>query len=146
MADVLKDMFKGRIEVHFGDSTKTVPEAKANGVLPLCDLIFVDGGHNYPVAKADLFNFGTHANPDNLVIFDDYPTAWGASFGKAWEELLVRGDELLKVKPLDLKSVKDKSPENLSRMLGIVELMRCSIDSIGGLERAFTFGKYVSKV
>lgn len=144
MAEVLKDMFKERIEVHFGDSTKTVPENKANGVLPLCDLIFVDGGHIYPVAKADLLNFGTHSNPENVVIFDDYPTGWGASFGKAWEELLVRGEDRTKVKPLDAKSMKDKSPEALSQMLGIVEQMRCTVDSTG-LERAFTFGKYVSR-
>lgn len=135
-------MFEGRIEVHFGNSMKTVPEAKANGILPLCDLIFVDGGHTYPVAKADLFNFGIHSNRENVVIFDDHPTGWSGSFGKAWEELLVKGEDNINVKPLDVKSMSVKSPEALSKMLGIVEQMRCAV---GGPNRAFSFGKYVSR-
>ena len=74
-----------------GDSTKTVPKLVEEKKLPLCDVAFVDGGHVYPVARADMANFATHMSKDNLIIFDDYPTNWGVSFGKAWEEVLTGG-------------------------------------------------------
>lgn len=39
-----------------------------------CDVLIVDGGHSYDVAKADLHNFHQMANPErHLVIVDDVP-------------------------------------------------------------------------
>ncbi|ESN98381.1 hypothetical protein HELRODRAFT_192900 [Helobdella robusta] len=92
----LKGLQGERLTVRFGDSTVEVPKAISEGKLPLCDLMFVDGGHTYPIARADLLNFARHSNEDNLIIFDDYPTDWGKAIGRAWQELLIskeRADE-----------------------------------------------------
>lgn len=89
MAVRLGEMFPGRIAVHFGDSSATVPEFFRQNPALRCDLMFVDGGHTYKVAKADLDNFAKVANKvNNVIILDDYPTNWGVEFGVAWEELV----------------------------------------------------------
>ena len=93
-----------RLHLTLGDSTITVPKTIADRVMPLCDVAFVDGGHVYAVAKADIGNFGNHMSKDNLIIFDDYPTNWGMAFGKAWEEVL-SGKKLRKWEAIDFEGV-----------------------------------------
>jgi hypothetical protein len=57
-----------------------------------CDLLFIDGGHSYEVAKADIENFKALATEDSLVIMDDTDApdvrvAWGeATQGVVKEE------------------------------------------------------------
>ena len=54
MAQYLNETFPGRLYVHFGDSTVTVPQFIRENPNFRCDFILVDGGHTYEVAKADL--------------------------------------------------------------------------------------------
>ena len=92
MARYLNETFPGRLFVHFGDSTVTVPQFIRENPNFRCDFILVDGGHTYEVAKADLDNLMPIASPDmNVIMFDDYPTDWGQKFGKAWEEIILTG-------------------------------------------------------
>jgi len=56
-----------------------------------CDLIYVDGGHTYDVALADMLNLGSLASDvagGAVIMFDDYPsTMFDWSFGAAWEDM-----------------------------------------------------------
>ena len=118
MARIVSDMFPGRFFIHFGDSVKSVPEFISQSPNYTCDLLFIDGGHSNDVAKADIWNFASIANlKNNLVIFDDYPTAWGIEFGLEWE--------------------------NSIRLGFIEEAMRCHY--IPNLQRGFTIGRVVKR-
>ncbi|MEU7531008.1 class I SAM-dependent methyltransferase [Saccharothrix sp. NPDC042600] len=88
--------YPGRHELVVGDSTATVPAY--GGARP--DLVFVDGGHTFEIAYADLVNARRLARPGALVVVDDvipwYP--WGVGPHRAWtaavEEGLVEPVEL----------------------------------------------------
>jgi len=91
MAAFLHRLFPRRFFIHFGDSTKTVPEFAHTHPDHRCDFIYVDGGHTYAVAIADLQNLAAMADVDagNVIMFDDYPTlkAFPRPFGWAWEDM-----------------------------------------------------------
>ena len=91
MSEYLRSEFPSRFFVHFGDSTQTVPEFVRARPHHRCDFIYVDGGHTYPVAMADLLNLAAMANVEagNVIMFDDYPTlkAFPRPFGWAWENM-----------------------------------------------------------
>mmetsp|Transcript_60287 Transcript_60287/g.113758 ORF Transcript_60287/g.113758 Transcript_60287/m.113758 type:complete len:271 (-) Transcript_60287:49-861(-) len=56
--DYLWEQFgKERLTLTVGDSTKTIPAAIQAGNVS-CDVAFVDGGHSFEVASADIKNFG----------------------------------------------------------------------------------------
>lgn len=50
-----------------GDSTETLP--KKIDQLPTMDLIFIDGGHDYPTVKSDWNHAKKLMDPDTLVFF-----------------------------------------------------------------------------
>lgn len=90
MNQTLVDIFSSdRLILTLGSSDKTIPQALYDGVMPLCDLIYVDGGHVYNVAKSDIVYLASHASPESIIVFDDYPTTKGMEFGKAWEEAIL---------------------------------------------------------
>ena len=61
------------------------------------DLIFIDGGHEYSIAKADMTNCRNLAHKDTILILDDtiYTPGWELSFTKGptavWLEFLKDG-------------------------------------------------------
>lgn len=69
----LSAKFPGRLEVIWGDSVKTLPEFIRCHPEIQCDLVFVDGGHSFEVAMADLESGAAMARPGNttLVLVDD---------------------------------------------------------------------------
>lgn len=89
--------YPGRHTLIIGDSTVTVPEYIASGVQRKFDLIFIDGGHSYEVAAADLRNCAALAGEDTIVIMDDtvYTKGWEAAYTtgptQAWKEYLLEG-------------------------------------------------------
>lgn len=91
MAAFMRHHFPQRFFAHFGDSTLTVPKFAQKHPHHRCHLMFVDGGHTYSVAMADLLNLAAMAdvNGGNVIIFDDYPTlkAFTRPFGWAWEDM-----------------------------------------------------------
>ena len=56
-----------RLIIHQGDSLKTVPATP----LPRCDLVHVDGKHNYENTLHDFLNLLPRASPHAVFLFDD---------------------------------------------------------------------------
>ena len=73
-----------RIEVVFGLSEETVPAAEPLG----CDLVFIDGGHQFSVARADILNCRRHANPYAVLVVDDINQEM---VGRAWDSVEAMG-------------------------------------------------------
>jgi len=80
-------MYPNRHNLILGDSTITVPLYTGS-----FDVIFIDGGHDYDVAKKDIENCMRFAHKDTIVIVDDtiYTEGLKASYTigptKAWTE------------------------------------------------------------
>jgi len=66
-----------RHKLVIGDSTKTIPLYQTDIKY---DLIFIDGGHSYEVAKADLLNCKRFAHSETIVMMDD------TMYNKNWEQ------------------------------------------------------------
>ena len=84
--------YPGRHTLIVGDSTQTVWKYKNDNPNKRFDLIFIDGGHTYDVAKVDIVHSSGLAHSDTNVIVDDimYVNGWEAGWTvaptKAWEE------------------------------------------------------------
>lgn len=77
--EIIDEHFPGRHTLVIGDSKETVPAQNED-----FDLVFIDGGHDYETAMADLKNF---AKPGRMVMFDDIVEAsWAQDCVRAWRE------------------------------------------------------------
>ena len=86
MAELLSNMFAGRLTLTWGDSTETLPRFHEQNPDIRCDLVSVDGGHSFEVAQADINNFRRMANRKNVLVFDDYPAPmFDPVLGPIWE-------------------------------------------------------------
>lgn len=90
--------FPGRFELILGDSTESLPKFRKQNPHIKCDIISIDGGHTYDVAKADFINFKSMSSKRNIVVFDDWPQIWypndkwtPVTSGPVWEELEENG-------------------------------------------------------
>ena len=94
--------FPNRHTLIYGDSRSTVPEFKKRNPDLYFDLVFIDGGHDYEIAKADLLNMRPLCTENTVVIMDDLLPwrRWGKGPTRAWTEAIregiVRQDELFK--------------------------------------------------
>jgi predicted O-methyltransferase YrrM len=84
-------LYPGRHLLITGDSRQSVP--KFMEVYPEeahFDVIFIDGGHDYDIAKSDLDNCLKMASENTLIIMDDIVTGqqyqWTEGPSKVWEE------------------------------------------------------------
>ena len=94
MADYMRSAYPGRFQIVWGNSNESVPkfakEAHNSGLMITCDLIIVDGGHDYEEAIADLRNMRAFArSPRHLLVIDDTPcmASWCVGPGKAWQAM-----------------------------------------------------------
>jgi predicted O-methyltransferase YrrM len=85
--------FPGRHELVLGDSTIMVPQYRAEHPEAVFDLAFIDGGHDYDVASADLRNCHPLVATDGLVVMDDLLDwkSWGTGPTRAWAEVCDEG-------------------------------------------------------
>ena len=83
--------YPNRHTLIIGNSLSTVPEyfKKENKKF---DLIFIDGGHNYNVAKGDILNCKNLAHDKTIVVIDDtinnknWLAHWNIGPNRAWKE------------------------------------------------------------
>ena len=80
--EFIDSFYPNRHTLILGDSTKTIPKYETDIKF---DLIFIDGGHSYEVAKTDLLNCKRFAHKDTVVIMDD------TMFRKEWEMEYTKG-------------------------------------------------------
>jgi predicted O-methyltransferase YrrM len=64
-------MFPGRHTLIIGDSTISIPKFTRDHPDTRFDLLFIDGGHEYEVAMADIKNCKHLAHKDSIFILDD---------------------------------------------------------------------------
>ncbi len=90
---IIDRKFPGRHTLIYGDSTETVPKFFTQNPGVKFDLIFIDGGHEYDVARADIINTRLLAHPDTLVIMDDLIPwlPWGKGPVRAWDDAIREG-------------------------------------------------------
>ena len=95
--EYIDKMYPNRHSLILGDSTVSVPKYINDNPGKTFDLIFIDGGHEYIIANADLENCKKLANKDTIVIIDDtcYTTGWQLDYTlgptKTWTEHLDNG-------------------------------------------------------
>ncbi len=84
--------FPGRHELVFGDSRETLPRF-ADERPERFDFFFIDGGHDYEVASADIRNARSVCREGAAIVMDDLVPwlPWGAGPTRAWEEALAAG-------------------------------------------------------
>jgi len=72
LLEVKAKLEKTRCKFRFfkGDTAKTLP--KATGILPMMDLIFIDGDKSYKVAKSDWENSRTLMHDETAVFVHNY--------------------------------------------------------------------------
>jgi predicted O-methyltransferase YrrM len=90
---LIDQRFPRRHTLISGDSRTTVPAFKARYPALRFDLVFIDGGHDYEVAKADIINMKPLCTQKTLVIMDDL-TPWlvhGVGPTRAWTEAIQEG-------------------------------------------------------
>lgn len=86
----IDEKYPGRHEMVWGDSTITIPKFETRPF----DLIFIDGGHEVEVARADIMNCMRFAGPETVVIMDDviYEHTLAAKYTvgptRAWMEFI----------------------------------------------------------
>jgi predicted O-methyltransferase YrrM len=123
--DLIDQQFPGRHELIKGDSRQTVPEYAAANPGVVFDLFYIDGGHDYDVAKADIVNGASLCGPRTIVLMDDLEPAhdWGAGPARAWQDAIADGtvEQTLLVEagfPLTGIRLDDVDPTSLVWALG----------------------------
>jgi predicted O-methyltransferase YrrM len=111
---VIDRLFPSRHTLILGDSTVTVPNYISQNSEKVFDVIFIDGGHDYHIANADLENCRKLANKDTIVILDDtmYTNGWKQHYTigptKAWTEH-IRDNKIIEIDHIDYCNGKGMS-------------------------------------
>jgi predicted O-methyltransferase YrrM len=88
--------YPNRHRLIFGDSRKTIPIYLENNKNTKFDIIFIDGGHQYEIAKTDIDNCFKLAHKDTIVILDDtiFTAGWEQEYTlgptKIWKEYVAQ--------------------------------------------------------
>lgn len=80
-----------------GDSKVTLPKYISENPDVKYDVIFIDGGHDYPTCKSDLHNCMKLAHKDTIVMVDDtmhtpkWSVHWNVEVTQMWNESVSAG-------------------------------------------------------
>lgn len=94
VVDIAKEFvdaqYPGRHELVLGDSASSVPRYRAQNPDVAFDIVFIDGGHEYEQARADILNMRALSHPGTSVIVDDLTPWlwWGEGPTRAWTEAI----------------------------------------------------------
>lgn len=85
--------FPGRHTLVRGDSTVTLPDFAQKYPDTRFDMAFIDGGHAYEVAQADIRNMQPLCREGAAVVMDDLTPwyYWGEGPARAWTEAVTDG-------------------------------------------------------
>tara|TARA_B100000900_G_scaffold285393_1_gene244586 strand:- start:3199 stop:3792 length:594 start_codon:yes stop_codon:yes gene_type:complete len=89
----IDEKYPDRHELIWGDTQNTIPDFISSGNTKLYDLIFIDGGHEYNIAKNDIINCKHLAHSKTIVLMDDtlnnknWMKHWNYGPTRAWNEL-----------------------------------------------------------
>ena len=87
--ELLQHSFPNQLTLIMGDSTVTVPKFIRERPEQKCNIIFVDGGHDFETASADISNMAALANQTyHRLIVDD--ANWG-EVRQAWDKAIDTG-------------------------------------------------------
>ncbi len=92
--EYIENTFPGRHFLILGDSKITVKKFVEENPEERFDVIFIDGGHDYETAKADMENCLLLSGPNTIIIFDDtcFTPGWEAEWTigptRVWNEFL----------------------------------------------------------
>ena len=84
--------FPNRHQLVIGDSLLSVPNYIRDHPEKKFDLILIDGGHTYEIAKGDLYNCKSLAHENTIVVMDDtmFTEGWSHEYNigpsKIWSE------------------------------------------------------------
>jgi predicted O-methyltransferase YrrM len=90
--EFIDKIYPNRHTLIIGNSLNTVPEYSKTAK-PF-DLIFIDGGHDYPIAYGDIMNCKKLAHKDTIVIMDDtmktknWLMGWNYGPNRAWSDCI----------------------------------------------------------
>ena len=80
--EYINNTYPNRHRLIIGDSRITLPIYLKNNKDTKFDIIFIDGGHDYNIAKTDMENCFHLAHKDTIVILDDtmFTKGWAAGW------------------------------------------------------------------
>jgi len=111
--EYIDDTYPNRHTLIIGDSRKTVPHYLKNNKGSKFDFIFIDGGHDYEIAKEDMENCFHLAHKDTIVALDD------TMFTKNWEQHYTVGPTKVWTEHLQENKIVELNRKDYSNGLGL---------------------------